>query len=270
MIKITPETLGREEMAWLWTALKADYRPTYPFQVSVVLMQPQRQTTSALPVLRRRVRAQPSLVSPLPTLTEVSPPNSQPAAVLGDTVTVVGTNLTGTSGAILVNSRLGIQQVISPLSNVGAGSFQFTVPNPNLPPPQPNPTDLPAGVYLLTAQVPAGTSVVNTNGLPLAIAPRISPAWAPGVLASGSAVTVTVPCAPYLRPGQQASLLIGDQQAPADAFTTPTNSPAFTFPILLPTGGIVPVRIRVDGIDSPIIDMTQSPPVFTGPSVQVT
>src|SRR5208337_4788108 len=37
MIKITPSTLGREEMAWLWTALKADYRPTYPFQVTVVL-----------------------------------------------------------------------------------------------------------------------------------------------------------------------------------------------------------------------------------------
>ena len=144
------------------------------------------------------------------------------------------------------------------------------MPNPNLPPPQPNPTDLPAGVYLLTAQVPAGANVVNTNGLPLAIAPSISPAWAPGVLASGSAVTVTVPCAPYLRPGQQASLLIGDQQAPADLITTPTNSPAFTFPILQPTGGIVPVRIRVDDIDSPIIDMTQSPPVFTGPSVQVT
>jgi len=270
MIKITPETLGREEMAWLWTALKADYRPTYPFQVSVVLMQPQRQTTAALPVLRRRVRAQPSLVSPLPTLSEVSPPNDQPAAVLGDIVTVAGTTLTGASSALLVNAPLGIQQAISPLSNVGAASFQLTVPNPNLPPPQPNPTDLPAGVYLLTAQVLAGANIVNTNGLPLAVAPRISPAWAPGVLASGSAVTVTVPCSPYLRPGQQASLLIGDQQAPADPITTPTNSPAFTFPILQPTGGVVPVRIRVDGIDSPIIDMTQSPPVFTGPSVQVT
>ena len=29
MIKLTPSTLGREEMAWVWTALKADYRPTY-------------------------------------------------------------------------------------------------------------------------------------------------------------------------------------------------------------------------------------------------
>ena len=53
MIKITPATLGREEMAWLWTALKADYRPTFPFQVSVVLMQPQQCRRSlALPVLR--------------------------------------------------------------------------------------------------------------------------------------------------------------------------------------------------------------------------
>ncbi|MFZ0745572.1 MAG: DUF4255 domain-containing protein, partial [Terracidiphilus sp.] len=51
MIKIVPETLGREEMAWLWTALKADYRTTFPFQVSVVLMQPDLQTSFALPVL---------------------------------------------------------------------------------------------------------------------------------------------------------------------------------------------------------------------------
>jgi len=29
MIKITPTTMGREEMAWIWTALKADYRPHF-------------------------------------------------------------------------------------------------------------------------------------------------------------------------------------------------------------------------------------------------
>ena len=57
MIKITPATLGREEMAWLWTALKADYRPTFPFQVSVVLLQPQQNTSLALPVLRRHFQA---------------------------------------------------------------------------------------------------------------------------------------------------------------------------------------------------------------------
>ena len=50
MLKITPATLGREEMAWLWTALKADYRPTFPFQVSVVLIESQHP--AVLPLLK--------------------------------------------------------------------------------------------------------------------------------------------------------------------------------------------------------------------------
>jgi hypothetical protein len=269
MIKITPATLGREEMAWLWTALKADYRPTFPFQASVVLIQSQQPLLAALPVLQRTVSAQPNLLAPFPTLTAVNPPNAQPAASLGDTVTVTGHNLTGATSVLLVNARLGIQQTLAPLSNVSETAFQFTVPNPTLPPPQANPTDLPVGMYLVSAQVTVGADVLSTNGLPLVLAPQISPGWPPGPLVSGSAVTVTVPCAPYVRPGQQTSLLIGGQEAAADSIKTPTNAPSFTFPTLQPTGQPVPVRLRVDGIDSPIIDMTQSPPVFSGPLVQV-
>ena len=270
MIKITPATLGREEMAWLWTALKADYRPTFPFQVSVVLIEPQNPLVSGLPVLQRVVSAQPNLLSPFPTLTAVNPPNEQPAACLGDTVTVQGSSLAVVTDVLLINSLRGIEQTITPLLAVGDASFQFTVPNPNLPPPQPDPSDLPAGVYVLSAEYPLGPDTLRTNSLPFAIAPQINPAWAPGTLSSGSLVGVTIPCAPYLRPGQQASLLIGGQEAPADAFTSPTNSPSFTFQTLQPTSQAVPVRLRVDGIDSPIIDMTKLPPVFFGPSVQVT
>ncbi len=91
MIKITPATLGREEMAWLWTALKADYRPTFSFQVSVVLIQPQRSTSLALPVLRRALQAVP--VQPAAILA-VQPPNKQVAAAFTDTVTVSGEFLT--------------------------------------------------------------------------------------------------------------------------------------------------------------------------------
>src|SRR6185312_6626738 len=61
MLKITPSTLGREEMAWLWTALKADYRPTFPFQVSVVLIEPQHPAVFPLPVLQRDITVQPYL-----------------------------------------------------------------------------------------------------------------------------------------------------------------------------------------------------------------
>jgi Pvc16 N-terminal domain len=262
MLKITPATLGREEMAWLWTALKADYRPTFPFQVSVVLIEPQKPAVSRLPVLQRDITVQPNVLSPLPAITGVFPPNGQAVANLGDTVTVQGTNLNGATGVLLINSLRQIEQTVTPLLNAGNTSFQFVPPNLNAP------GELPAGIYNLAAQVPSGPDTVNTNSLPFAIAPNIS-AWAPGMIASGN-VTLTVPCTPFLQPGQEVFLIIGDQQAAADPFTTATNSPSFTYPALQPTGGFVPARLRVDGVDSPIIDMTQTPPVFSGPKVQVT
>jgi hypothetical protein len=269
MIKITPATLGREELAWLWTALKADYRPTYPFLVTVVLIRPSHPQLSALPVLQRNVTVQPSLLPPFPILTEFDPPNGQPAACLGDTVTVTGANLAAASAVVLSAPRLETRQTMIALSNVGSASFQFTLPNPVLPPPQPKPTDLPAGIYALSAQIPQGPDTLSTNSLPLAIAPKIAPTWTPPGLTAGANVSLTIPCAPYLRVGQEVFLLIGGQGAPADRFTTPTNAPSFTFPALQATGGMVPVRLRVDGIDSPTIDMTKTPPVFSGPLVQV-
>lgn len=262
MIKITPATLGREEMAWLWTALKADYRPTFPFQVSVVLIEPKIPAVSPLPVLQRNLAVQPNLLSPLPLLTAVLPPNGQPAANLGDTVTVQGANLNGATGVLLINSLRQIQQSITPLLNVANLSFQFVPPNLGAP------GELAAGIYNLAAQVPSGPDILNTNNLPFAIAPNIS-TWAPGVIASGN-VTLTVPCTPFLRPGQEVFLIIGDQQAAANPFITATNLPSFTYPALQPTSGLVPARMRVDGVDSPIINMTATPPVFSGPMVQVT
>jgi len=117
-------------------------------------------------------------------------------------------------------------------------------------------------------QIPAGPGAAPTNSLPFAIRPSID-TWAPGgPIASGN-TTVTVPCSPFLQPGQAASLIIGDQLVVADSFTTPTNSPSFTYPDLQPTGGLVRARLRVDGIESRIVDRTTTPPSFTGPLVQV-
>jgi hypothetical protein len=263
MIKLTPTMINREELAWLWTALKADYRPSYLFDVSVVLIEEQQPLLSALPVLQSNLSIQPNMGTPFPALAAVDPPKLQPAAHLSDTVTVTGTNLTGATGIVLSNARQGVQQVITPLQAAGATSFQFTIPDPGSYP------DLPAGLYLASAQFPSGTSTVTTNALPLAIAPKLGAGWPPASLPAGK-LAVTVPCTPYLRPGQQVSLLIGGQQAPADPFTTPTRSPSFTFASLRPTSQKVPVWLRVDGIDSPLIDATSTPPAFSGPFVQVT
>src|SRR5665213_2669140 len=137
MIKITPSTLGREEMAWLWTALKADYRPTFPFQVSVVLMEPNLQLGFPLPVLSRNIAANP--IQPAQLL-QVTPPDQQISAAPGDIVTVTGIFLKGATTVSLTYARLGIQTTV-PATTVANNSLQFAVPieTPLLP--------FPAGIY---------------------------------------------------------------------------------------------------------------------------
>jgi hypothetical protein len=260
MLKITPATLGREEMAWLWTALKADYRPTFPFQVSVVLIEPENPSIAALPVLLRNIVVEPDL-TPFPAITAVVPPLSQPAARLGQSVMVQGQHLFTATGVVLANSLRGIQQTIVPTSTANA-SLQFT------PPLLGSPAELAAGIYDLSVQVTTASGLTTTNSLPFAIAPNID-TWAPGTVASGN-TTVTVPCSPFVRPGQQVSLVIGDQVAAADPIAAPTNSPSFTYPNLQPTIAPVLARLRVDGIESRIVDRTTTPPTFVGPLVKVT
>lgn len=278
MIKITPATLGREEMAWLWTALKADYRPTFPFQVSVVLIESPAPLLAGMPVLTRSITVQPSLLPGFPTLNAANPPANQPVACLGDTVTVTGSGLSQVTEVVLANTRMQVQQNINALTDKSDVSFSFVLAESA--PSGGNPTDLPAGFYQLTAQVSvttsAGTSTVNTNTVPLAIAPKIGSTWAPGTLSSGESVTLTVPCTPYLRAGQQVALLIGGQSIPASAFVDSsgnslafTNTPSFTSTGLQPTGGPVPAWLQVDGIDSPIVNMTATPPVYSAAMVKV-
>lgn len=267
-MKITPATLGREEMAWLWTALKADYRPTFPFLVSVVLIQPERMASSGPPVLTRIVDAQPNLLVSFPHLTQVDPPGGQSAATLGDSVTVEGTQLTGTQTILLTTALQSLQQTI-PIAGPGDASFKFTIPSPPPPPPGGDPTDLPAGVYVLSATVKTSSDTLATNNVPMTIAPKITSAF-PATVASGASVTVAVTCAPFVRASQQVSLLIGGQQAPVDTFSKATNTPSFTFKPLLPTSGPVPVWLRVDGVDSQIIDTSGPTPKYSGPFTQVT
>ena len=102
MIKITPSTLGREEMAWLWTALKADYRPTYPFQVTVVLIQSQQPVSVGPPVLHRNLDANPSQPAQILSL---RPGGGDVGAVPGDTVVVTGEFLGGVTQVLLTQRQ---------------------------------------------------------------------------------------------------------------------------------------------------------------------
>jgi hypothetical protein len=263
MIKITPSTLGREELAWLWTALKADYRPTYPFQVSVVLIVTPAAVATGLPVLKRKVMAQPGLVLPYPSLSAVQPPDKQLAAYQGDVVTVQGTNLLNANNVVLSNPRQSIVFPIVPAA-VTATSLTFKLPDPPAAP-----AVLPAGFYQLTVQIPSGAQSVSTNSLPLMIAPKIT-AGLPAAIPAGAA-TFNLTCKPVLQPSQQVSLFVGGQSTPVtnlSATTAATDTPAFSFADLQATSAPVPAWLQVDGVDGPTINFNLPVPVYS-PAIQV-
>ncbi len=261
MIKITPSTLGREEMAWLWTALKADYRPTFPFQVSVVLIQPQLPSTAALPVLSRSIAAQPG---PPAQLLQVQPPTGQAAAAPGDPVTITGLSLTGASQIALSNPRLGIQYTIEQSElTVTDNSVSFTVPN--------DPANLPAGVYNLSVLFTnsSGTVQQSTNIIAMPIAPMILESPAPTATGNTAGTLVTLSCNPQVLPNQSVSLIMGANAVPAQPFTAATATLSFQFTPALAKGPYL-ARLQVDGVVSPVaVNWSVTPPTFIGPMVTV-
>ncbi|ALF52897.1 hypothetical protein ACX27_08560 [Nostoc piscinale CENA21] len=85
-IKIAPKYLDMEEMSHIWSALQANYRTSTAYHVSVVLIEGQQPTRSALPVQTSNIYVTP--FQP-PVIEEVTPQVS----ATGNTLTIRGTNL---------------------------------------------------------------------------------------------------------------------------------------------------------------------------------
>jgi hypothetical protein len=253
LIKVTPSVLGKEEMAWLWTALKADYRPTFPFQVSVILIEPQVATSFGLPVLSRSIGVKPG---PPPRLFDIQPPTGQDAPAPGDTVTVTGVSLTGASLVVLSNPRLGVNY--PPFAPATATDVAVTFAVPSAP------AAFPAGVYNLSVAFTGAGGMVtqSTNILSLPVAPTLLPFGAGTVTANAAGILVTIDCTPEVRPGQSVSLALAGMAVPAQPFVAPTATLAFQFPAL--ASGSYLARLQVDGVGSPVqVDWNATPPAFT-------
>jgi hypothetical protein len=265
MIKIVPDSLGREEVAWVWTAIKADYRPSFAFQVSVVLIQPQLPTSPALPVLRRHVAAVAEPSSQFGTqfaqLLAIQLPPGQIAPAQGDPVTVTGMGLSTATGVALSNARLGIQYASFPPLTIGATSISFNVPIDS--------AGLPAGLYSVSViYKDTSGALQTTNSLPMGVAPQIAASPVATATTDAAGVLVKLTCTPAVQAFQSVSLALGSTAVPAQAFTAPATALTFQFPALPPQKYLA--RLQVDGVDSPlIIDMTVTPPVFKDPFIDV-
>ncbi len=269
-VTITPEPMDTEEMARLWSAIQAHYRPTASYVVSVVLIEARKPSRKALPVLSRGpvdlatgrdrgVVVEPSLLPPFPTVVRVEPPDSQPAARLGETVRVAGHHLDGTSTIVRFAHRL-LDDPNEVTIGANTDSTGIDVPLPSGGPAE---QAWPPGVYIVSVSLvrPGETDprVSNVAAMLLAPEPQLPPTTV-SRNATTRLVTVTLDVKPQVRPAQDALLTLGGDTGPADPHPTPVSTLTFRLGDVPP--GAQWVRLTVDGVESLLVDRSAEPPAF--------
>jgi hypothetical protein len=257
-VRITFQPLSLEEISKLWSGLVTQYRLSVGYEVSVMLIDSTQPKRTPLPVLKRKVLSQATLVPQFPTLSQIQFPNAQTSARLGDTLTFIGSSLDGTNLAVVFNHPLWTATVN--IAAPGGSATQVTVTIPN------SPTLWPAGFYTvsLLVQRPGETFQRTTNQLSFALSPKITIAPA---TAAGPNINYTVTCSPEVWVGQNAALLLGDEDISAQPHTTQTATLTFQAQSLIAANYFV--RLRVDGVDSLLINRAVTPPALD-PTQQVT
>ncbi|HET8631262.1 MAG TPA: Pvc16 family protein [Thermomicrobiales bacterium] len=260
-VRITPQPLTLDELSKLWTTFQTQYRLSAAYQVSVVLIESARPLKAPLPVLARgrgdpgpAVRPDPT---PFPALTAAGLPPDQgkrPSALPGDILVFEGHHLDGDDLTVsFANPRLPAPIPVPLGANTTADGFRLTLPDA--------PDAWVAGLYRVHAAVTAGGETRTTNEIPLALAPAITtPRPITAAREGAGDATLTLTCAPQVRPEQPAVLLLGDREIAAEPHAAPTDR--LTFVVRAAVPGTYPARLRVDGVDSILIDYTASPPTF--------
>lgn len=276
LIKIIPHQLNTEEISKLWAAFQVSYRPSTAYRISVVLIESTNQSRSALPVLKRNINALPNLAPQYPTLQEVNPPQKQHAVRMGEILTLSGHHLEGNEVLVRFKNVRSSSILEFPVAS-GSTSTELKVQIPKEPATSTvdedspmNPDNWKAGIYSIEAivrRVEGENTTIQeriTNELPVSLAPEIKS------IAVNGQWEITVTCSPKVWKDQKATLVIGDRELFAEKIeTNKTNKLVFKASNL--PKGEQKVRLRVDGVESILIDRSGSSPVFyEGPNYTVT
>lgn len=275
LLRITPQTLGTEESSKLWSATQSSFRPTAAYQVSLVLIEATQPTRSPLPVLsrgevnpisgrERGVAVGPSLIPALPGIDAILPSGAQPVARLGETIVLRGHHLNGGSRQVLLNSdRFDIDEALAASGPDSGERMELVIPLARS-------ADFPVGVYEAAASLvmPDETLSRSSNRLGFTLAPNISN-LPQNVARNGDGdALVSIDFTPELRAGQRASLLVGQQEVLPQSFSAPAST--LDFLIVDAEPGEYLIRLRIDGIDSPIVDYASTPPSFFNQRLTIT
>jgi hypothetical protein len=289
-VRVTSQPLSLDELSKLWTTFQTQYRISAAYEVAVVLIESTRPTKVPIPVLARGVgdqgvASQASLIPPYPVLTAMNftaieearlkLPAYQAsllqksAASLGDSLTLTGYNLDGSVSVLFSHPQLDVPNsiAIAP-SDRTPTELKLTLPD--------QPAQWPAGFYTATAVVTQMGEERTSNGLSLPLAPEIEAIAFkerdPTDPNKPNNVIVTVTCTPQVFVGQRVSLVLNTQNSAlatvADRELPARNHPDQTSTLDFELGDIpvgtyqVRPRLRVDGVDSLIVDYSVTPLVL--------
>ncbi|MEU4039646.1 DUF4255 domain-containing protein [Streptomyces collinus] len=243
-VRITPAAMGTEEMTRLWTALGVGDRLAVAYEARVVLIDSAVPGRAPLPVVRRGGRDRgpevtASAYAPWPALHAVNPVVAAPGTEL--VLTCSGLDAAAVTVG-LTHAVLG-GPVVLPARVTGGGTVRTVLGE-----------DHGAGRWSVVVNLTSADGSRRTTGTgSVDVAPRLT-----GRLPltttrdAGGAVDLTVECTPSIRPGQRVELLVSDLPVPAEPFTEPTRTLRFRMARGAP--GRYAVRLRVDGVDSPLVD----------------
>lgn len=295
LIKVVPEYLTGEDSSKLWSAIQSHFRPTAGYVASVVLIEANEPTRSPLPVLSRGtvdpvtgrdrgVVVEPTLAASVPMLTLAVPPLRQPVARIGDVVELQGQRLDGTvRDVVLSHDRYQIDQVVTAMA-AGAALADDRATRVRFELDAALADTLPVGMYRVRARItpaapptpPPPTPATeprarSTNDVSLVLAPQITNLPLTVTRDAAGSASFDIDFVPALRTGQQAVLVLGSAQYLPRERSLPARTLSFVIPDA-PMGNHL-ARLRIDGIDSPIVDLSADPPAtptFLDQRVEIT
>ncbi|QQS49043.1 MAG: DUF4255 domain-containing protein [Acidobacteriota bacterium] len=283
MVKFTPTTLTLEELTRLWGVFfQTQYTLSVTYQASVVLIESEVSTRSALPVLDRNVYAMPFRRPVIDSVRLDAPVDGPIVAESG--IVIRGTGLRGERTLV----GFGGSEALGILTGITDTEIKATLPNA-----------LRAGIqglqvehHLMIGTPPSPHRGFESNVFAFALVPTITPSFARTSADGDTPVDgdMTVAFVPNIGRTQRVKLLLNEIEVPDDrraraySFDAPKNNgiededQVETDAIVFHVTGIMPgeylVRAQVDGAESPVErNVDQSSPdfgKFISPEVTIT
>lgn len=265
-IKISPEEMNLEEISKLWTAFGAKYRPTAAYHISVVLIEGQRSTKSALPVQARNIYVipfkQPVINRIGSQATPAAPVSFEQKILAGYRIVLQGYQFKND----LVRVNVGGIEVTPAITDISDTAITFTLPG-----------SLAAGIHGIQVVHPVlmGSPLQPHTGVSsrteaFVLSPRIISSQVLNVQGSGNAprsANVRLEVSPAVTDTQRVMLLLNELNPPdpgvpprsysfqlllSTILSPPGSLEIINIPITGVRAGTYLVRIQVDGAESPL------------------